>query len=149
MSAALHLAKPGDLDRLAALVGAFHAEAGLQGDDEARRAALAPLLDDCPQGAAYLIGPARAPIGYVIVGFGWSVEMGGMDAFIDEIYLRRAVRGRGIATEVLNALPRALAGAGIKALHLEVERDNKAAQRLYARAGFKARERYLLMTKRL
>ena len=149
MSAALHLAKPDDLDRLAALVGAFHAEQGLQGSDETRRAALAPLLDGCPQGAAYLIGPPRAPIGYVIIGFGWSVEMGGMDAFVDEIYLRRAIRGRGIATEVLSALPRALAGAGIKALHLEVDRDNEAAQRLYARAGFRARDRYMLMTKRL
>jgi len=149
MSAALHLAKPDDLDRLCTLVAAFHAEEELASTDEARRAGLAPLLDGIPHGAAYLIGPARAPMGYVIVTFGWSVEFGGMDAFVDEIYLRPAVRGRGIASETLISLPKALAKAGVKALHLEVDRDNETAKRLYTRAGFKARERYMLMSKRL
>jgi len=149
MSAALHLAKPDDLDRLCALIAAFHAEQGLETTDEARRAGLVPLLDGIPHGAAYLIGPARAPMGYVIVTFGWSVQFGGMDGVIDEIYLRPAVRGRGIATETLISLPKALAGAGLKALHLEVDRDNEPAKRLYARAGFKPRERYMLMSKRL
>jgi ribosomal protein S18 acetylase RimI-like enzyme len=149
MSAALHLAKPDDLDRLSALVAACHAEMGIDLSDEARRAGLAPLLEGIPHGAAYLLGPARAPMGYIVVTFGWSVEFGGMDAIIDEVYLRRAVRGRGIATEALIALPKALAGAGIKALHLEVDRDDEKAQRLYARAGFRARDRYVFMTRRL
>lgn len=149
MSAALHLAKPDDLDRLTGLVAAFHAEQGIEQTDAARRAGLAPLLEGIPHGAAYLIGPARAPIGYVIVTFGWSVEFGGMDAFIDELYLRRAVRRRGIATEVLISLPKALADAGVKGLHLEVDREDEPAQRLYARAGFRARERYMLMSRKL
>ncbi len=149
MSAALHLAKPADLDRLSALVAAFHDETGIELSDDARRAGLAPLLEGIPHGAAYLLGPARAPMGYIIVTFGWSVEFGGMDGFIDEIYLRRAVRGRGIATEALSALPKALAGAGLKALHLEVDREEAQAQRLYARAGFRARDRFMLMSRRL
>ena len=45
MSTALHLAKPEDLDRLLALVTAFHAEQGLEGNDERRAMALAPLLE--------------------------------------------------------------------------------------------------------
>jgi ribosomal protein S18 acetylase RimI-like enzyme len=149
MSAALHLAKPEDLDKLLGLVSAFHDEEGLTLTEAARRAGLAPLLDGIPHGAAYLIGPARAPIGYVIVTFGWSVEFGGLDAIIDEIYLRPPVRGRGIASEVLIALPRALSDAGVKGLHLEVDRENEAARRLYARAGFTARDRYMLMSRNL
>ena len=149
MSAALHLAKPDDLERLCTLVAAFQAEKGLASTDEARSAGLAPLLSGIPHGAAYLIGPARAPMGYVIVSFGWSVEFAGMDGFIDSIYLRPAVRGRGIASEILIALPKALAGAGLVALRLEVDDTNETAKRLYARAGFKPRERYLLMGKRL
>lgn len=149
MSAALHLARPEDLDRLTAMVGAFHAEEGLQGSEEARRDALRPLLEGIPHGCVYLIGPARAPLGYIIVTFGWSVEFGGLDGFIDEIWLRPAVRGRGIASEVLGQLPKALAGAGMKALHLEVDRRNEAAQRLYARARFQPRPDYMLMSKRL
>lgn len=149
MSATLTMAQPAHLDKLVSLVAAFHAEEGLTSSDEARRAGLAPLLDGIPHGAAYLIGPARAAVGYVIVSFGWSVEFGGMDAFIDEIYIRPPVRGRGIASEVLIALPNALAGAGVRAVHLEVDRDNATARRLYTRAGFAPRERYMLMTRKL
>lgn len=149
MSAALTLAAPEHFERLDALVTAFHAEEGISLPDDARHAALHPLLDGIPHGAAYLIGPPRAPIGYVIVTFGWSVEFGGMDGFVDEIYVRPGVRGRGIAGEVLLALPRALAGAGVKALHLEVAADNAAAQRLYSRSGFALRHGYHLMTRTL
>ena len=149
MSTALHLARPEDLDRLLPLVEAFHSEEGIVQEDDERVAALMPLLDGSPLGAIYLIGPTRAPVGYIIITFGWSVEFGGMDGFVDEIYIRPAVRGRGIATEVLLDLPKALAGAGLTALHLEVDRTNEATQRLYLRTGFKARDRYVLMSKPL
>ncbi len=149
MSAALRLARPEDLDRLMALVAAFHSEEGISQDDDQRRNAIAPLLEGIPHGCVYLIGPGRAPLGYIILTFGWSVEFGGMDAFVDEIYVRPAVRGRGIATEVLHDLPKALAGAGLTALHLEVDRTNEAAQKLYLRSGFRLRDRYALMSKTL
>lgn len=149
MSAALRLARPEDLDRLMGLVAAFHAEAGIEQDPDQRRAALVPLLEGIPHGCVYLIGPARAPLGYVILTFGWSVEFGGMDGFVDEIYIRPAVRGRGIATELLLALPKALAAGGLKALHLEVDRTNETAHKLYLRTGFKRRDRYMLMSKTL
>ncbi|WP_170599587.1 GNAT family N-acetyltransferase [Ruegeria arenilitoris] len=149
MSAALRLARPEDLDRLMGLVAAFHAEAGIEQDPDQRRDALTPLLEGIPHGCIYLIGPSRAPLGYIILTFGWSVEFGGMDGFVDEIYIRPAIRGRGIATEVLLDLPKALAGAGLTALHLEVDRTNEAAHKLYLRTGFKPRDRYMLMSKTL
>ncbi|WP_171124695.1 MULTISPECIES: N-acetyltransferase [unclassified Ruegeria] len=149
MSAALRLARPEDLDRLVGLVTAFHTEEGIAQDADQTRNALAPLLEGIPHGCVYLIGPGRAPLGYIILTFGWSVEFGGMDGFVDEIYIRPAVRGRGIASEVLLDLPKALAGAGLTALHLEVDRTNEAAQKLYLRTGFKPRDRYMLMSKKL
>lgn len=149
MSAALTLAGPDHLDRLVTLVTAFHAEAGIEMSDEQRRAGLVPLLDGIPHGAAYLIGPPRAPIGYVVITFGWSVEFGGLDAIIDELYVRPGVRGRGIASEALVALPRALATGGLRAIHLEVDRDNEAAVKLYRRAGFRPRDNYMFMSRSL
>lgn len=147
MSAVLTLAAPDHLEKLDALVAAFHHEMDITLSADARRAGISPLLDGSPHGAAYLIGPPRAPIGYLVITFGWSLEFGGLDGFIDEIFVRPGVRGRGIASETLLALPRALAGAGLKALHLEVDRTAEAEQRLYQRAGFKPREKYMLMTK--
>lgn len=149
MSAALTLAKSEHLERLTALCVAFHSEEGITQSDEDRRAALAPLLEGSPYGAVYLIGPARAPIGYLVVCFGWSVEFGGLDAILDELYIRPGVRGRGIATESLIALPRALAEGGLRAIHLEVDRENAAAIKLYKRAGFAPRERYMFMSREL
>jgi ribosomal protein S18 acetylase RimI-like enzyme len=149
MSAQLTLAKPDHLETLLPMVAAFHAEAGIDSTEAGRHAAVVPILDGVPHGSAYLIGPARAPIGYIVLSFGWSVEFGGLDGIIDEIWIRRAVRGRGIASEVLRTLPKALAGAGLKALHLEVEPGNDAARRLYQRNGFALRDGYHLMTRRV
>lgn len=149
MTTAIHLAGPDDAARLLPLVAAFHSEYGFDLNDEHRAAALAPLLEGSPLGAAWLFGLAKAPTGYVIITFGWSMEMGGMDAFVDELYIRPNVRKRGIASEALMAIASSLSDVGVKALHLEVDREDEATQRLYTRAHFKLRDRYALMTRML
>ena len=147
MSAVLTLATVEHLDRLLPMLASFHAEEDIKINDEQRAKGLTPLLEGCPHGVVYLIGPPRAPIGYIVISFGWSIEFGGMDGFVDELYVRPGVRGRGVASEVLISLPRALADAGLKALHLEVDTDNADARRLYKRAGFSMRDGYHLMTR--
>ncbi|WP_298857045.1 N-acetyltransferase [uncultured Sulfitobacter sp.] len=149
MSAALTLAGPDHLDKLLSLVEAFHTEADMTSTEESRRAGLAPLLGDIPYGCVYLIGPPRAPIGYMVITLTWSVEYGGLDGNIDELYIRPGVRGRGIASEALVALPKALSGAGLRTIHLEVDRTNASALKLYRRAGFILNENYMFMTKHL
>lgn len=149
MSAALTLATTQHFERLSPLVEAFHVEKGLALSDDMRRTGLLPLLEGSPHGAVYLIGPPRAPIGYIVITFGWSLEFGGMDGSIDEIFIRPGVRGRGIATEVLTVLPRALADAGVNALHLEVSTEAPNTERLCARSGFRLREHSRLMTRKL
>lgn len=146
---ALHLATPQDLPRLLPLVTAFHAEFGIEMTEDHRHDALTPLLEGSPYGAVWLMGPTLAPIGYIILTFGWSVEFGGMDGFVDEIYVRPAVRGRGIATEVLEQLPKTLAGSGLRALHLEVDRTDDKTISLYRRQGFQPRPAYMLMSRKL
>jgi GNAT superfamily N-acetyltransferase len=138
---ALTLARAGDLDRLLPMVAARAAEAGRDtGDAAATRAALLPLLEGAPHGAVYLVGPPRAPIGYVVLSFGWSLAAGGLTARIDEMHIRRAVRGRGIGAEVLASLPRALGAAGLRALEVETGREDARARALFARQRFAPRE---------
>lgn len=149
MMTALTLAKVPDIDRLLPLIAAFHSERGIALDDAARRGAVAPLLDGSPHGAIYIAGPVRAPIGYAAISFGWSLEFGGLDGILDEIYIRPGVRGRGIGQEILGALPRALAAAGLRTLHLEVARSDEAARRFYERMHFAPREDYMLMSRKL
>ena len=97
-------------------------------------------------GAVWLIGLRRAPVGYIALSFGWSIEFGGMDGIIDEFFIRENVRGRGMGTEVLMALMPQLAQAGLKALHLEADPANEPALRLYQRRGFKVRDGYHFLT---
>lgn len=149
MSTALHLAGPDDLVRVSRLVAAFHSHRGIVQDDATRSGAILPLLQGSPYGAIWLIGPKSAPLGYVAATFGWSIEMGGLDAFVDEIYLRETVRGRGMGGEALSALARLLKAEGVRAMHLEVARDDPGARRLYGKLGFEPREGYHLMTCRL
>ncbi len=145
MTQILHLATSGDLDKLERMVAAYHAFEGIESDEAARKAALAPLLEGSPHGAVWLIGPKMAPVGYIAVSFGWSIELGGLDGVIDEFWIRDAVRGRGMGGEALLALQKALRDAGVMALSLEVAHGNETAQRLYSRSGFEPRD-YRFMT---
>ncbi len=130
------------------MVAAFHAEQGVAQDDEGRRAALAPLLAGAPHGALYLIGPARAPVGYLACAFTWSLAAGGLEAILDELWIRPAVRRRGMATEAAAALAGSLAGAGVVAMSLQAA-PGSAAERLFARLGFAQRAECAVMARRL
>ncbi|SNR41153.1 GNAT family N-acetyltransferase [Puniceibacterium sediminis] len=145
----LHLATTEDAPKLLPLVAALHVDLGFKTDAAHQERSILPLLEGSPHGASWLIGPRRAPVGYIVVSFGWSIEYGGMDAIIDELYIRPAVRGRGMAGEAINALAQALKQSTIKALHLEVDRSNEAATSLYQRCGFKARDSYMYMSRKL
>ncbi len=143
----LHLAGPDDADRVLPLVAAFHAERGFDTDAEHQAGAIMPLLEGSPHGAIWLVGPRKAPVGYIVVTFGWSVEFGGLDAIVDEIYIRAAVRGRGMGGEALDGIAKALREAGVRALHLEVDGKDARAQRFYARARFQPRDGYMFMSR--
>lgn len=145
MKTRLHMAGTEDLDRLLGMVAAYHAETGIVQDEETRRAAVLPLLEGSPLGVVYILGPRNAPVGYIAISFGWSIELGGIDGFIDEFWIRPAVRSRGMGGEALAALTRALRDAGVRALHLEADRESPV-ERLYARLGFEPRQRYFLMS---
>lgn len=143
----LHLATADDIPKLLPMIAAYHAFEGLQTTEDQHQAALEVLFSGQVQAACWLIGPRKAPVGYIAVSFGFSIELGGMDAFIDEFFIRQAVRGRGMGSQVLELLIPMLKQSGVQALHLEVDNDNTRAQKLYGRAGFRNRGRYHLMTR--
>jgi len=146
VSADLTLGKPEHLEKLISLVTSYHAEVGITLSDEARLEGVTPLLEGIPHGVVYLIGPPRSPIGYTVITFGWSLELGGMDATINEFYVRSGVRRRGVATETLQKLSKALGDAGLVALHLQLNNIDDTNRRLFTRVGFTVRENHHVMT---
>lgn len=100
-------------------------------------------------GRGWLVYLDKRPVGYVVLTFGFSLEFGGRDAFIDELFLDEAVRGQGVGRQVLERVFAAATSLNIRAIHLEVNRDNTPAQAFYAAIGFERRGRYFIMSKPL
>ena len=82
-------------------------------------------------------------VGYAVLTVSFSVESGGRDGFIDEIYLVPEARNRGLGRRLLDLLEAEARALGLNRLYLEVEHHNPAI-RLYRRAGFKDHRRYLM-----
>ena len=145
----LHLADTSHLDILTHMVGTFHDEEGITSDEDHRRKALLPLLKGSPYGVIYLMGPLSSPLGYIAITFTWSLEFGGLDGTIEELYLRKKVRGRGIGTSAIYHLIKVLSQHGLKSLALEVDGRNQRALQFYHSTGFRLREHYNLMVMEL
>ena len=88
----------------------------------------------------WLIETDGAVVGYMAVCFGYSLEFGGRDAFVDEIYLLPEARGQGIDTQAMQVMIETCRSNGIQAIHLEVSPDNEAAIAYYAKSGFERRD---------
>ena len=142
---AIRLATFDDLPHLTPLVAAFHQEEGIVSDPKQRDRALIPLLEGSPHGAVYMIGPRNSPMGYVVFSFIWSVEFGGLEAMVDEVYLRHNVRGKGIGKSILKRLFRTMVAHGVHSLSLEVHQKNAKAIQFYKALGFRLRQNYSLM----
>jgi ribosomal protein S18 acetylase RimI-like enzyme len=99
-------------------------------------------------GHVWLIDEGGAPAGYAVMTLGYSLEFGGRDAFVDELYIRPAYRRRGLGRRAVEVVATYCRDTGVQALHLEVGRENEAAQALYRQAGF-ADRRHWLLTRRL
>ena len=108
---------------------------------------LAELLASPTYGVAFIARDGEKPIGYLIVCFDYSLEYRGKGAWVDELFVTPSQRGKGIATQLLEAAEQAAAEHGAKYLHLEVSHGNPAIE-LYRRRGFVDHQRYL-MTKRI
>jgi diamine N-acetyltransferase len=141
---ALRPAAPADVEPLLPLVEAFHAEDGYPFLEEETRINLRRLLSDPQLGRLWVFEEAGALVGYLVLGLGFSLEFRGRDAFVDELYVVPSHRGRGLGKQALAAAEAACRELGVRALHLEVERDNEEALGLYLKAGFVDNDRYLM-----
>lgn len=111
------------------------------------RRALKVLCAGTPYGRGYLIETQRKTIGYLVIGLGFSIEYGGIDAFLDEFYVEPTFRGHGLGEAALVALDKEVRRLKVKAMHLEAMPQNRRVMALYARRGFRETGRPL-MTKR-
>lgn len=131
------------------MMEAYHGHDRLAFDRQTAAASLKTLVRDDRLGQIWLGLENRVAVGYAVLTFGFSLEFGGRDAFIDELYVRRPFRRRGIGARLVRHVLDAAEAEGVRAVHLEVRTDNLVATAFYRGLGFRVRERFHLMSRRL
>ena len=124
-----------DLPILLDLMEDFHGESGRALDREWAKAAFLALLGNLPLGAIWIATSDGEAVGYVVLTVRFTMEFGGLDAFIDDLFVRPAFRRRGLAQSLLAELFSECDRRGVLAVHVEAGRDNDAALGLYRSRG--------------
>jgi ribosomal protein S18 acetylase RimI-like enzyme len=124
-------ATPVDIPILVELMREFYAESHYNLDEERAAASFSNLLSDDSLGTAWIVFWDSQPAGHIVLTVRFSMEYGGVDAFIDDLFIRQSFRRRGLSKAALDALLVECKRRGVLALHVEVGYDNVAAQSLY------------------
>ena len=141
-------ATPGHLPDILEMMADFNLGEGIPFDRAVFEPRVARLVADPGLGRVLVFEVDAKAAGYAIVTWGYDLEYGGRDAFLTELFVRPAQRGRGIGRDALTAAEDAARAGGAHALHLLVRHDNAEALRLYDGAGYRTEPR-AVMTKDL
>jgi len=140
----IHQAGVEHVPALVELMRDFHAEAGYPLPEGAAARAFETLVRDPRLGRVWILEADGEPAGYLVLTIGFSMEFGGLRAFVDDFFVRPGFRGRGLGTAALDAVRGAAAEMGVRALLVEVGPLNDPARRVYGRAGFADSGRMLM-----
>ena len=95
-------------------------------------------VENCLSGSAYLEGfvfvDVEKIIGYGMLAKSYSTEFGGECIWIEDIFIEREYRGRGLGTKFIQYVKEIYPD---KILRLEAERENSKALNVYKNLGFK------------
>jgi len=90
------------------------------------------------RGRILVAAEAGRIVGVAALSFVWPIEHAGRSAWLEELYVEPALRGRGIGTRLLRLALRVAAESGAVAVDLEVDAEHQRAAGLYAREGFRS-----------
>ena len=129
-------AGPVDVQILASLMIEFYAEAAFVLSRAAAERTFQALLAAPDLGNVWLLEADGAPAGFVVLTVSFSMEYGGLRGFVDDFFVAKAFRRRGLGAAALQAVMIACAQRGVRALLVEAGPGNEAALSVYRRAGF-------------
>jgi GNAT superfamily N-acetyltransferase len=144
VNALFQLLSDQELPALLELMREFYAQQHMAFDEAAASLAVARVLENPELAQIYLIFRGADLAGYFALTFCFSLEFHGRFALLDELYLREPYRRQKLGKAVVIFAEDLCRKAGVKALRLEVGRENQGAQSLYLGAGFKVDQRNLM-----
>ena len=131
-------ATPDDLEPVVDLLAAQLAEHDIPIDRADLAYAAEGLLRVPERGVVLAAERDGTIVGVACVSFSWTVERGGMVAWLDELYVVPTRRELGLGNELLAEVIAAATRAGCPTVELEVETSHARAEHLYQRHGFHA-----------
>ncbi|HEX2209041.1 MAG TPA: GNAT family N-acetyltransferase [Longimicrobium sp.] len=129
-------ATPADLEDVVDLLAAQLAEHGIPIERADLAFAAEGILRVPDRGFVLLATAQEGAVGVACCSFSWTVERGGMVAWLDELYVVPARREHGIGNELLGEVIAAATETGCRTVELEVETSHARAEHLYRRHGF-------------
>jgi GNAT superfamily N-acetyltransferase len=127
-----------DLPQLVALLGMlFSQEAEFIPDDAKQSRALAKILSDETVGRVYVAREGERVVAMASLLFSVSTAEGGLAASFEDLIVAPDRRGRGIASRLLSFVIGEARKQGVLRLTLLTDSQNKRAQSLYAKSGFR------------
>lgn len=131
----LRRAGQADLENLVVLAKEYCDADGHLFDEQLVRSGFGPLLDTDDHGVVWMLdNRVGRCVGYAVVTWSWSIESGGREGLLDEIYVSE--RDAGIGSSAVEAILADCRDRGLPRLFLETETANDGARRLYLRHGF-------------
>lgn len=131
----VRLAVAGDVGDLVVLMEEFYAESSYALDRQWARSSLLELIARPELGCIWLARSGSSAAGHVVLTVRYTMEHGGLSAYVDDLFVRPALRRRGIGRALLDELFRECRARGCRAVHVEVGPSNTPALGLYAKFG--------------
>jgi ribosomal protein S18 acetylase RimI-like enzyme len=139
--------KKQNIETITAMMQDFYAIDNYPIDVEVSKQLFQQFILDENLGKSWLIYEDLEVVGYVILTFIFSFEYKGRIAFLDELYISKNFRGKGIGKQAIQFIKQQTTVLNVKMIYLEVENHNVNAQKLYLANDFEIHNRKLLKHK--
>lgn len=131
----IEMAEAADVRAVVSLLAAQFSEHGIDRSAEALSAAVLDLLSEAARGTI-LLAYDPDPVGVAVLAYTWTLEHGGLVAWLDELFVVPERRGRGLGQALLRCALDVAREKACRAVELEVDSDHARAEHLYEREGF-------------
>jgi len=148
MSERIKAATSNSISAILEMMAEFNAIDNYSFNMESTRKNLRYFLEHPELGQLWIAFSEEEIAGYLVLTYGFSFEHQGKDAFIDELFIKKAYRGKGYGERLIRFANDKAKKLGVNSIHLEVESENEAGRKLYRKVGFENSKR-LLLTKKL
>jgi ribosomal protein S18 acetylase RimI-like enzyme len=133
-----------EIDPLLGLMAQFYEHFNYPFELEKHRKVVLSFLSNEYLGSIWLIQSEQKFVGYLALTYGFTFEFGGRDAFIDEFFITEKYRNEGLGRNTLLIIQNKMTELDLSAIHLQTEKHNQSAKKLYQNLGFVDFERISL-----